>query len=710
MTLFYKQGGARGVVAWRVPREIEARELASVLQTLYRRATGGRALAVTTKRIHVASVQHQQPQPQEPQSPPPQSQSQSQRPPQLQVTAEDKLGHSIVSVDVATPASPTDGSQRQTSFVLPGESLPQRTTNPEAEPQAEVRLAVEPPPEEAAKDKPTPTHTAAETSKPFHLSFVMKPPSTPSCSTDSELEASRRVQGNTGVHRIPSIQSVSSQGWSDTSSYGDETVDTAAPPLQHRKHTQPVGQTIMDPTPPEQPLRASFVDNNDGGGVQPQPQRLPTASSLSRTSTHRRTDSPAHTGDDALEVPAFASPPPPVFVSPAYQKTAQSDPRTAWSDAPQSQRHLPQTPAHPHSQHWSPTHPDHRADGAAAMGPASASTAVPQSLPRRSQQSVSLARSLPQPPPLRLVHAGSVPPELGAFEKLLSRNGQTAVVHALAPCLRIASGRPDEPRVILISDTSLYQMSRDTRVNRCVPVAGIVEVLYTAAGLLGLRIPTEFDMLVRVAAGDVTDIIQVLRALHPTLVVEQLEYSVQPDSIEAALSTTRPPGWAPAKTSVVPLRYIGPRSDRSTVTGSLRRRTATQPSPWSVEFEQQQQQQHAAAPPSGGEGRQHPSSALRAISPTRPPKTQQQQQPQPEAQFTQQSFAPPSQQPFQASPQQQQSFRPQFAQPQTGAQRTTVTSAAAMPVAEGVPSISHPDTTRLAPCGLSHAQIHQILF
>eukprot|EP01063_Lacrimia_lanifica_P018582 TRINITY_DN25483_c0_g1_i1.p1 TRINITY_DN25483_c0_g1~~TRINITY_DN25483_c0_g1_i1.p1 ORF type:complete len:637 (+),score=198.47 TRINITY_DN25483_c0_g1_i1:376-2286(+) len=160
------------------------------------------------------------------------------------------------------------------------------------------------------------------------------------------------------------------------------------------------------------------------------------------------------------------------------------------------------------------------------------------------------------PAALRIVTQDALPPELSAFKALVFKNGQQGLVYAVVACLRVAVGRPDEPRVLLLSDTALYQMTHETRVNRCVPLAHISEVLFTSAGLLGLRVPAEFDLLLRLSAGDIKGTVAALRALCPHAEVSPLDYNVAAESLEAILSTMRPVGWKPAKDSVFPLRYL----------------------------------------------------------------------------------------------------------------------------------------------------------
>ena len=202
--------------------------------------------------------------------------------------------------------------------------------------------------------------------------------------------------------------------------------------------------------------------------------------------------------------------------------------------------------------------------------PMSVASGIPPLAPSlRSRQSQRLSAS--QTP---LITSSNLPPELKAFRKLLSRDGQQAMVHFIAPCLRISPGRPDEPRVTLISDKVIYQMTHQTRVNRCIQLHTVSEVIHTPTGLLAVRVPTEFDLFVRLSAASCSDAVRVIRTIVEDFGYDvhftQLSASLHPAGLEGMLNTERPDGWVPTRGSVVPLRYIGKKLSSASKTRQSR--------------------------------------------------------------------------------------------------------------------------------------------
>eukprot|EP01064_Diplonema_japonicum_P002842 TRINITY_DN1183_c0_g6_i1.p1 TRINITY_DN1183_c0_g6~~TRINITY_DN1183_c0_g6_i1.p1 ORF type:complete len:2692 (+),score=350.68 TRINITY_DN1183_c0_g6_i1:59-8077(+) len=165
--------------------------------------------------------------------------------------------------------------------------------------------------------------------------------------------------------------------------------------------------------------------------------------------------------------------------------------------------------------------------------------------------------------PVELVEMKDLPPELKKFKKVLVNGaGERAVVHFIAPVLRVSPGRLSVPRVMLVSDSALYLMMMDAKVNRCVAFEQISEVLHTGGGLVGVRIPSQFDILMKLPPAEALDLVETLHTISPAKQITRFGYQIRQESLEAMLSLARPPDWSLDSKTVLPLKYLTTQTNR----------------------------------------------------------------------------------------------------------------------------------------------------
>eukprot|EP00759_Apiculatamorpha_spiralis_P014575 PhF_6_TR21171/c0_g1_i1/m.30508 len=111
-----------------------------------------------------------------------------------------------------------------------------------------------------------------------------------------------------------------------------------------------------------------------------------------------------------------------------------------------------------------------------------------------------------------------------------------------------------QKRIVIIGSTALYQCSPEAEMNRCVPIKDIQEVIVTEDNWIGLRVPSQYDIMFQCLttqdARNVQRTLSVLMRHHTNgsteLVVRHTPKSTQ-STLKAALALGKPSSWtAPA--------------------------------------------------------------------------------------------------------------------------------------------------------------------
>eukprot|EP01062_Namystynia_karyoxenos_P008852 TRINITY_DN13118_c3_g1_i1.p1 TRINITY_DN13118_c3_g1~~TRINITY_DN13118_c3_g1_i1.p1 ORF type:complete len:955 (+),score=181.57 TRINITY_DN13118_c3_g1_i1:74-2866(+) len=216
--------------------------------------------------------------------------------------------------------------------------------------------------------------------------------------------------------------------------------------------------------------------------------------------------------------------------------------------------------------------PDGAGAGEAPRGPlpcAVSCLSPPRVVPlRQKRQRGSGAASPPsgdQAPPCRspaqspapLVNVHTLPDCFASIRPLLVHPPHgTAVVHHAGR----AVGGDGEEALVILGAAALYLFSLGGGVRRCVPLQAISEVLSGAGGVVALRVPAEFDILLRTDSP--YPFCSALAAVRgglaaggaPPLRWRRLEH-LSGGELRAMVSLSPPPGWALSADAVIPLTY-----------------------------------------------------------------------------------------------------------------------------------------------------------
>eukprot|EP00756_Hemistasia_phaeocysticola_P058208 Hpha_TRINITY_DN34833_c0_g1::TRINITY_DN34833_c0_g1_i1::g.167921::m.167921 len=161
-----------------------------------------------------------------------------------------------------------------------------------------------------------------------------------------------------------------------------------------------------------------------------------------------------------------------------------------------------------------------------------------------------------QTSPVRSGRGSPVPPLIGAavlpdeFEclrgQLLRRGG--AVIHYAG----VAGGtelHPDLLLVILAPD-AVWVWNKDGVLCRALPVSLVTEAVDAGGGWVGLRVPTEHDMVLPLPPGSHSDFLAALSAIQPDVAVR--EVPLAPGDLARRLWLQPRAGWRP---SALEMRY-----------------------------------------------------------------------------------------------------------------------------------------------------------
>jgi hypothetical protein len=123
---------------------------------------------------------------------------------------------------------------------------------------------------------------------------------------------------------------------------------------------------------------------------------------------------------------------------------------------------------------------------------------------------------------------------------------QDAVIHVFVPCSKITSGEDYLPRVLIITDQTLFLCTKEGAVSRCFMVDQISLLSVCLDNkLLGITVPTEYDVLIKFHnATDRDRVIKVIRTVYRRLARDRLRVDeMKVKKLEAGFNMKKPPNY-----------------------------------------------------------------------------------------------------------------------------------------------------------------------
>eukprot|EP01065_Artemidia_motanka_P031957 TRINITY_DN3890_c0_g1_i1.p1 TRINITY_DN3890_c0_g1~~TRINITY_DN3890_c0_g1_i1.p1 ORF type:complete len:720 (+),score=279.26 TRINITY_DN3890_c0_g1_i1:57-2162(+) len=284
---------------------------------------------------------------------------------------------------------------------------------------------------------------------------------------------------------------------------------------------------------------------------------------------------PASRADQAAipptsEVFAKRTPPPPPPLQRAVTPVSADDADSATALSPLSRSELsavvpfdrPALPRRPQSAGISPPR------CAAASRPSPTARAVRPGLVHDGPPDQATPCASPRPPsgqqqqqPPPQVPVTALPSHFAPLRPLLLH---PTAGHAVVHFADAGVGEEGASLLVLVGSSALYTFSAaDGALHRCVPLQAVSEVLSVAGGVVGLRVPAEYDMLLRLddaygfcAAVSAARGAVALRS-SPTLRWRRLEH-LSSAELRCMLQLEPPPGWTLSVDAVIPLTYKQP--------------------------------------------------------------------------------------------------------------------------------------------------------